>query len=65
MVIGEAQAVESREPASLREWWVGRSSEPVQGEQETAGYLPRPDTRFVRVALERARQQQNLWNLQC
>ena len=37
MVIGEAQAVESREPASLREWWVGRSFEPVQGEQETAG----------------------------
>ena len=53
MVIGEAQAVESHEPASLREWWVGRSSEPVQGEQETAGYLPRPDTRFVRVALTR------------
>ena len=40
MVIGEAQAVESREPASLREWWVGRSFEPVQGERETAGYLP-------------------------
>ena len=40
MVIGEAQAVESHEPASLREWWVGRSFEPVQGERETAGYLP-------------------------
>ena len=41
MVIGEAQAVESHEPARLREWGVGRSFEPVTravwGERE-AGY---------------------------
>ena len=54
MVIGEAQAVESREPASLREWWVGRSSEPVQGEQDVGQGLiareswgPEPRTGMV------------------
>ena len=35
------------------------------GRAGDGGVPSRPDTRFVRVALERARQQQNLWNLQC